>query len=306
MKEGEGEKERRRNEENRKNVLKVVRMPKNAQKTSRKSRPGKARTGRRPAKETGKTAASMTGVEAAGKGKAVKPAGKAAPAKAGQKSSSQKGSDKTARIIMWVMIFFVVVFGFVLWLKYGPGSSNPAVLYENVLKGKETADSYMYNGFVFVRDNNLWYSKLQKGSTVYNVPFHYGPREVENISISGNPIAFGRTVIDEYGGGLYITFDPTAPDLKYVALANGELSFNTVKTFGFTPVAGCTKNETQGCIGAPIVSCETTDAPVIYLTQEGDAGIFQSGNCLVVQGRGNDLVRAADRLLYLWYGIMKA
>ena len=116
-------------------------------------------------------------------------------------------------------------------------------------------------------------------------------------------LEFGRIVVGNYSRQVYITFDPAEPDLKYVGLANGELSLNVVKTLGITPTAACTQNFT-GCGEAPIMQCNPEGEPVIYLSQEEGPKVTVDGNCLTVQGKGFDLVKATDRLLLTWYRIV--
>jgi hypothetical protein len=233
-----------------------------------------------------------------------------APRKKKRSHGSKKAKEETKSsaikaigysLATFIGMFFVVYF----IMASGKTTNDPESLYKSVLAGKVDKENYVYNNFVFFKYNNLTYTKLQKGGTVYNVPFRYGPRDVEYIRINGDLNRFGRLILENYTGEFYITFNPEGQDLKYEALATGEISLNVVKTLGMTPTAACTVNAT-GCQGSPILDCSTADKPTIHLVQEDDPMIAENGNCLVLQGKGYDLVKAADRLLFVWYQIMKA
>ena len=51
--------------------------------------------------------------------------------------------------------------------------------------------------------------------------------------------------------------------------------------------------------------CGKTDEPVIYLRYKSPAYVDLEGNCLIVQGEKEDLVKAANKALYVFYNIMK-
>jgi hypothetical protein len=225
-------------------------------------------------------------------------------------SKGKKGKEdkqkKQFKVIGLTMLFFIGVFLLVFWFRFGRTTTTDfEKAYTDVLNGKESDTGFLYNGYVFVKISDLWYTKLQKDKTLYKVPFHYNPKEVEDIPILGDSFSFGNNVVNNYSGDLYITFDPTEKELKYIGLANGELSFNIVQTLGLNPKAGCTKNETDGCNGAPIINCGMADLPVILLISSNISRVVvPDQNCMVIQGNEKDLVRAVDKLLYKWYKIM--
>src|SRR3989338_8465329 len=69
---------------------------------------------------------------------------------------------------------------------------------------------YMYKGvYSFIYNDGLWLLQLQSpnGRNEYNIALHYGARDVENITVIGNPSSqFANST--EY----YITFNPTATE----------------------------------------------------------------------------------------------
>jgi len=225
-------------------------------------------------------------------------------------SAAEKKQDekdkKIFKVIGFTMLLFVVMVAGIIWFKYDKASSGIDARYQEVLDGKESSTGYMYNNYIFVKSDNLWYTRLQAGNALYTVPFHYGPKEVADIPVTGDLKSFGKAVIQNFSRDVYITFDPVGHDLKYVGLANGELSVSIVKTLGFNPIISCTNNESSACSIVPIVTCENNQSiPIISLEQEGAPEVIQDGNCIRLKGNATDIMKSTDRLLFGWYGIIK-
>ena len=104
---------------------------------------------------------------------------------------------------------------------------------------------------------------------------------------------------------IYITFDPLAPNLQYTALAVGELDQSLINAFGKKPIAACDNNETLDCADRPIVNCgNANQTPVIYFRHNETTRIVYTHNCITIDGNGIEQVRAVDRVLLQWYGVM--
>lgn len=200
-----------------------------------------------------------------------------------KKSRSDKDTKKLVILILSLFAIFIIT---LLVSRY---------LYAN--NSTPENPSYTYGGFRFVKISGLWHTQWQQNDKLYNVHLRYGPRESEDIPYYAESSSFDPT------GTLYITFDP-GRDLKYVALASAELSLSLANTFNMTPIAACTNNET-GCGTRPIITCDNTGDAVIYIQQAAQPSITTKENCLIIQGQGEDLVRAADKVLWIWYGIIK-
>ncbi|MBW2977674.1 hypothetical protein KY331_02410 [Candidatus Woesearchaeota archaeon] len=215
-----------------------------------------------------------------------------------EESKTEKQSSKMLYIILAVIILgFIVLFS----IRFIIGPEEKAVtideLHQRNLKGEESDINYMYNGFSFVYVNGMWYTQVQKGDTVWDVPLHFGPKQLENISIAGS-------IDNDFGKqDVYITFDPVGGDLQYVALASAELSLSLTKGFGIYPIAACDKNETNACKERPIKTCEDED-DIIYIRKANESKAELKENCVVVEGNGWEIVKATDRLLLKWYKIM--
>ena len=200
------------------------------------------------------------------------------------------------------VLFVAVYFGVI----YYKGITTAAVLNVDELHQKNLAgdlgekEGYIYNGYSFVKADGLWWTEMNKFGTTLKVPLHFGPREVEKIPIGGKlDAAFNSEE------NMYIAIDPEVMD-KYYTLALSELSFNVVKGLDRRPVGSCTKGN-WACDNRTIVSCanNTLGKPVIELALQNETGIELSGSCVKISGKEYDLVKAVDRVLYQWYGIIK-
>ncbi|MBI2546489.1 hypothetical protein HYV81_04885 [Candidatus Woesearchaeota archaeon] len=164
---------------------------------------------------------------------------------------------------------------------------------------------YTYNGYEFYQYAGLWNTEWQQANKLYQVHIRYGPRESEDVQVFEGPdVTFNPQ------GKLYLTHDPAEGGLGYVALASAELSLTLSQVFNITPIAACTQNTTSACASRPIINCESNpgQGAVIYLKEIPDpaeTAIILNGNCMQVQGSREELVRAADKVIWIWYGIIK-
>ncbi len=157
---------------------------------------------------------------------------------------------------------------------------------------------YVHNGYSFVLSDGIWYTKISSGEKDYQIPLHFGPREVVNITISGSV----NGSFDE-GFEMYITVDPTSDGQDYIALAASELAQNIATAIQRRPIGACDRNETAMCEFRPIVACDTTDKAMVYLVHGPGPSVEMNGRCIIAKGQGYDLVKAADRILLHWYKI---
>ena len=100
--------------------------------------------------------------------------------------NSSKATKQLYIALGFILICFIALFA----IRFIRSPTGKAVtideLHEKNLKGEMTDINYMYNGFSFVFADGLWYTQVQKGNTVWDVPLHFGPKQVENISVIGN------------------------------------------------------------------------------------------------------------------------
>ena len=197
---------------------------------------------------------------------------------------ARKKKDKSMKYIVYSMLTIILIFAILFIV----GKLMP-----------KNYQGYDYNGFSFIKGNNMWFTQIQLPgeNKVYTIELRYGPKDLDEIPIIGNPEIFLTT------NKTYITFDPYDRDLKYIGLAIGDIDINLINVLGIEPIAACTKNHSD-CSNTPIKNCENTNAPVILVQQDPVAFVEQKGNCLIVQGDNFELVKAADKLLLYLYGIM--
>ncbi len=159
---------------------------------------------------------------------------------------------------------------------------------------------YVYNGFDFYKQNDVWYTQIQPPGEgkLYNLQLRYGPKEVEDIPIIGNPELFLGV------NALYMSFDPYSENVQYIGLAIGDIDTALIKVGGIAIHTACTVQDNDACVNVSIKNCDNTNEPVIVVGQDRVAFVEHDGNCLKVYGKDMDVVRAADRLLLYWYGIM--
>jgi len=177
-----------------------------------------------------------------------------------------------------VVVILVVLFGF---------------------KGEEPAENILeYNYFTFREVAGMWEANIQLDNQLYNAVFRFNPEQVEDVDIVGNFTGFRTSPI-------YITFDPDAEEeeFKYLALATSELSIHLIRALEFEVEPACTKNETDACLGAAIVTCDDVNKSVIYLVPKPPTQMTLEDNCVTLQGHELDLLKAVDRLLYRWYKV---
>ena len=103
------------------------------------------------------------------------------------------------------------------------------------------------------------------------------------------------------GGGTTILVQP---ETAYTSVAAIELSRKLTDPFYRTVLTACTRNETEACGERPIVTCENTNSTVIYLKKAAETKLILDGNCVTIQGTGQEIIRAADKALFQWLGIM--
>jgi len=220
----------------------------------------------------------------------------------GVEQEDDKSSSKKLLILIGIVIAaFVIIIGSFYVFKHFSGPTGATTLddmHQMNVEREESDKNYVYNGFSFVFLDGLWYTQVQRGNVTWNIPLHFGPKDLEEVEIKGK-------INDSFKKDeIYITFDPTEKPLGFVALASAELSLNLAKGIGVIPIAACLNNKSDACEGRSIIDCESGEA-TIYIKQDNETKVILDDNCVIIQGQEYGLIKATDRFLLQWYRIMK-
>ena len=166
--------------------------------------------------------------------------------------------------------------------------------------GGDVTGNVTYNGFTFENVYGVWRTEWQRGDQLYQLDFRHHPEQVRHVPVTGS--IDGRF----QNSTLYLTVDPSYDktlENSYLALAAVELSSKFTDPLNRYVIGACTENSSL-CEGRPIVPCSDSASAVIYLKQADEAGIILDGNCVTVQGSRDEVVMAANKLLFKLLGIM--
>lgn len=171
---------------------------------------------------------------------------------------------------------------------------------ENIEGNLDPEEGYMYNGYSFINIDDLWQTDIKKFDRWLRVRLHFGPREVEEVVTEGELDAEFNE-----GNEVYMAIDPEFGN-KYYTLALSEINLNVVQGIKRKPVAVCNKeNETVCGAEREVLSCEDSKGkPVIELRWGGEPKITLDGTCILISGEEYGIVKAANRLIWQWYGLM--
>ena len=160
--------------------------------------------------------------------------------------------------------------------------------------GESSASEYTYNGFTFVEQQcsearTCWVSVIQLNIGAVEVPFYYGPRDVEDVPV--DPSAVSRVLDLTYAdvnGSITLVFDAGAPGELGVAASNlarvtGERLYNI-------PTSGSEYNNPVSCADS------SDEHVVIYFTDAGFDGVsVDEGGCVILSATSpEELLRVSD------------
>ncbi len=229
-----------------------------------------------------------------------------------EKSFTEEHVNITKHFYVAVAILLIILGGIFLIPKFF--DKDPVTLdilhQENLERGYDTELSYVFNGYSFIYLDGLWYTQIQDKSrdVMFDVPLHYGPKDVIDIPFSGDFEPFFlkavNNTISNYTFQTYLTFNPESDQLQYVGLATGELTQNMVIVYNLAFIPACTSNETDVCASVPTITCDSTDDPVVFIAENETTEVRVEDNCIIIQGDGEDIVKAVDRFLLAIHGIL--
>ena len=216
-------------------------------------------------------------------------------------SIKDDGKNNLIMIIALVGIFALSFGGFKLYDYFtGAGVVTLDTLHQENLAGNlDEEEGYLYNGFSFVKADGLWWTEIKAGNRLIKTPLHFSPKEVEHVETTG------ALSSDFYRDNfVYVTINPTINGNKYYTLALMELNNNVLQGIERNVTSACTeKNDI--CEDRLVLNCQDAQGkPVIELVVDEKPSVELLGTCIKITGNEYDLVKAVDRLLYQWYGVM--
>ena len=200
-------------------------------------------------------------------------------------------AKKIIRGTVWVLVIIAfIAIGFFGMKKIAP--------HRQVIQTDE------YNGFNFTFEDPLWMTKIQMGTTLYQIRLWHWPKELENITIEGNLSQYGRITTSK--GLTYLIIDDWGANDGVLASAVNEIGQQFRDVIHKQVVAACSSNDTIKCYNFSMIKCEESDYGAIHLTNGNETKIVAEGNCITITGTNStEIIKATERLFYHWYGIMK-
>jgi len=188
--------------------------------------------------------------------------------------TAQAEEKKEKRMKLLMTIFVVVILG---------ASTAGYALMET-----SSSESQKYNGTMFIKTESGWQPKKMNFVTTYL------PGDVENISVSGD------LSIDNFKNNAYL-------------VASGEEQFGAAnELLKVLPLQKATlsclpENENESfCKDFPLKDCgdASTETPVIIFSNANETSVSYSDYCLKIEGNEEKFVMAADKAIFVLYGVM--
>ncbi|UZE93862.1 MAG: hypothetical protein IB618_03820 [Candidatus Pacearchaeota archaeon] len=203
--------------------------------------------------------------------------------KAGKEAKKKRSQLIIGLFIVFLMVFSVVGYAFL-------SGTKPEQ------QGQET-----YNSYVFIDTPEGWKTQISIESKSYTITTAFLPQELENITIQGTPLlnAFkGKTV--------YIIANNLSERQAAISL------YSNLNKIVFRMQLACSEeeSETEFCLEneLPIKSCDdaTLEITIVEIKEtENEPIVNYKNNCLIIEGKGTDLVRATEKSVFIIFGIME-
>lgn len=192
----------------------------------------------------------------------------------------RKSSDgKTAKIVMSVFIALIMilsVFGVII------GSYTSELKY-----GKQKFT---------INEQGQYLTDIDDVQTV----FYTLPPDALVLNVSQSAI---QRMLDS--SLLITTFNPRLANdsLPYIEVSRFDIAAGMKDKFIINSVSEFSSEYAA----LAIVDCAnaSVEAPVIFFNSSDTMSVYETGNCVYVNGRGSDFLRFRDRVLYEYYGVIK-
>jgi hypothetical protein len=165
-----------------------------------------------------------------------------------------------------------------------------------VLLSNQTSNELRYGKFKFTQVGNYYVTKISGKE----IPFYTLPLEAETINISS---IVTNTIKESYF--VTLAFDPNsgAENLPVIELAR----FDLTQYLDGKIVSSAVTNLSSEYASLPLADCTnaTLKTPVIIFNISNTAGVVDADSCIYLNGKGRDILRLRDRILYSYYGVIK-
>jgi len=223
-------------------------------------------------------------------------------AKKGKEQSSEKQPKKkqdkewknsNIALSITILIIAAIAIGIILYVKYANTlEDNTPVL--------NSSNYYEWGDYSFYKNGDFWQCDYERKNQTYLLDLYYGPRDLQDLEIVYNKNIFAKLIRPGYK--IYIVINPGKTD-GYVGVASSSLAKGLKGIYDLTSTAACMQ-EHPDCEGRDIIpTCDSTLYAAIFIRQSKNTSITYDNNCLTITGEGQELIRAANKVLLSWYGI---
>ncbi|MCL6500474.1 MAG: hypothetical protein K6T16_00360 [Candidatus Pacearchaeota archaeon] len=205
-------------------------------------------------------------------------------------SKAREEKQKRKNVIIGVFISLLMLFsvvGYALLSGYN---------------GEEQEGGVKYKDYVFQKTLDGWTTKVTINNNQITLTTLYLPKEVENITSQGSLLLssfMDRTV--------YIVANNLSERQAAASLA---INLDRV-VFRMQGACPSEEQETDYCVdnNLPAKNCDdaTQDTTIIILEEKEtlqESSINYKNNCLVITGNGSDIIKAAEKSVFMIYGII--
>ena len=169
----------------------------------------------------------------------------------------------------------------------------------------ETPGMYEFNGFAFLEKGPYTKTQIQFGDNLFTIPLRFGPYDLENVTSKGNSSTFASETAKE--SKVILLLDDWGTRNGNLSMAVNEISKNADRVLFIQTYAACTENTTTCAnMNLSILNCDDAEIPTVYFVNKGEPKISFDNKCVTLSGEGDGIVKAADRLLLNWFGIMES
>ena len=157
----------------------------------------------------------------------------------------------------------------------------------------------IYNGHEFKQTAEGWQTQISIENQAFTLTTAYLPKEVENISMKGTPLlsAFKFKTIYIIANSIS---ERQAASSFYINLEKIALRMQLA----------CSEQESESdfCVenNLPIKSCDdaSNTVTIIEIKETNQTSITYKNNCIIIEGKGSELVKASEKSLFVVFGII--